>query len=295
MGKDIASLDIQIFHGLSNELPADILKSKALSVVTIHDLIFMRYPDLYRSTDRAIYRKKFESSCISADAVIAVSEQTKNDIIHYFDINPDKIHVIYQGCDPVYYKHAAEDFKKSVRLKHSLPREYMLSVGTIEERKNLLQLVKARHENNISLPLVVVGRQTPYFEKVRDYITKHDDNNIYFLRDIDLADLPVIYQEAALFVYPSSFEGFGIPVLEALNSGTPVIAGTGSCLEETGGAHSLYVNPSDPGEIASAIKQVLENPELRNKMTEEGYKHALLFREEKTTHEVMKLYQKLLQ
>ena len=293
MGRSVEQQKIQLFHGLSNELPSDIKKSRARSVVTIHDLIFLRYPDLYKKIDRAIYRRKFYRSCMDADAVIAISEQTKADIIQYFDIKPEKIHVIYQGCSPLYYEKASEEKKSNIRAKYSLPRNYMLYVGTIEERKNLLQLAKARHENNIELPLVVVGRPTPYFEKVRTYISENNVKDIYFLQNLDQTELPAIYQMAELFVYPSSFEGFGIPILEALNSGTPVITGRGGCLHETGGPDSLYVNPLEPGEIAESIMKILNNKELKDKMIAAGYEHALLFREGRTAGEMMKLYRSL--
>jgi glycosyltransferase involved in cell wall biosynthesis len=294
MGQDIRNYKIQLFHGLSNELPLDIQKSNARSVVTIHDLIFLRYPNLYNRADRAIYKSKFQRSCKLADAVVAISEQTKADIVHFFNIPPEKIHVIYQACNPLYYSLASDDIKKIVRKKYSLPEKYMLYVGTIEERKNLLQLITAKNEYKIPLPLLVIGRPTPYLEKVREYITKHNIQDILFLKSLDQEELPAIYQMAELFIYPSSFEGFGIPILEALNSGVPVITGTGSCMPETGGPHSIYINPLQTSEIADSIKLVLNNPELKRKMVEEGKKHALLFREERTAGEMMKLYQKLL-
>jgi len=295
MGSEISKHKIQIFHGLSNELPLDIKKSHAHSVVTIHDLIFLRYPHLFKYTDRTIYKSKFYRSCKDADAVVAVSQQTKEDIIHFFGIPSGKINVIYQGCSPIYYEKADASKKEKVISKYSLPENYILYVGTIEERKNLLQLVKAKTEYNISIPLVVIGRPTPYFERVREYISANSIRDVFFLKNVPQEDFPAIYQMAELFVYPSSFEGFGIPVLEALNSGVPVIAGGGSCLEETGGSHSIYVDPLKTGEIAEAITLVLNNSALKKKMTEEGYKHALLFREEKTTKEIMNLYQSLLQ
>jgi glycosyltransferase involved in cell wall biosynthesis len=198
--------------------------------------------------------------------------------------------VIYQGCSPLYYEKASEEKKNAIRAKYSLPRNYMLYVGTIEERKNLLQLVKAKHDCNIELPLVAVGRPTPYYEKVSAYIAENNVKEIYFLQGLDQIELPAIYQMAELFVYPSSFEGFGIPILEALNSGTPVITGRGGCLHETGGPDSLYVNPLEPKEIAESIMKILSNKELTNKMIAAGYEHALLFREERTAGEMMKLY-----
>jgi glycosyltransferase involved in cell wall biosynthesis len=294
LGKDIRNYKIQVFHGLSNELPLDIKKSNARSVVTIHDLIFLLYPNLYKRADRAIYNSKFQRSCKHADAIVAISEQTKTDIIQILNIPAEKIHVIYQSCSPLYYTVANEDIKNIIRIKHSLPEKYMLYVGTIEERKNLLQLIKAKNEYKIHLPLVVIGRTTPYFEKVLEYITKHHIQDIIFLKSLDQEELPAIYQMSELFVYPSSFEGFGIPILEALNSGVPVITGIGSCMPETGGPHSIYVNPFQTGEIADSIKLVLNNPQLKRKMVEEGKKHALLFREERTAGEMMKLYKKLL-
>jgi len=294
MGKDIERNKIQIFHGLSNELPLDIKRSQAKSIVTIHDLIFLRYPNLYKRADRVIYHRKFKQSCINSDAIVAISEQTRKDVIQFFDIKAEKIHVIYQGCNSIYYRDAAENEKSLVRREYSLPEKYMLYVGTIEERKNLLQLIKAKKEQNITLPLVVVGRPTPYYEKVDEYIRQHNVKDILFLKNIKQNDLPVIYQMSELFVYPSSFEGFGIPILEALNSGVPVITGKGSCLPEAGGPNSIYVDPLNPSEIADAINRVMNNPDLKKNMIEEGKKHALLFREERTATEIMKLYQRLL-
>jgi len=294
MGRSIAKQDIHIFPGLSNELPMDIKKSNARSVVTIHDLIFLRYPNLYKRADRVIYRNKFQQSCNMADAVVAISEQTKADIVNFLNISPEKIHVIYQGCSPLYYEKASQDTKNHIRTRHSLPREYMLYVGTIEERKNLLQLVKAMHEFKITIPLVVVGRQTPYYEKVKTYIEQNKLKGIYFLKNLEQEELPGIYQMAELFLYPSSFEGFGIPILEALNSGIPVIAGTGGCMEETGGRGSIYVNPMNTEEIAESINRVLRNPDLKSSMVSEGLEHAAYFREDRTAKEMMKLYKKIL-
>jgi len=294
MGKEIDRQGIRLFHGLSNELPMDIRKSGARSVVTIHDLIFMRFPKLYKPADRMIYENKFRRSCRLADSIVAISEQTKADIVDFFGIHPEKIQVIYQGCSPLYYEKMGENSKNKIRDKYFLPGNYILYLGTIEERKNLLQLLKAKYEYKIDIPLVVVGRPTSYFEKVREYISVNKIKDVFFLKNLDEHDLPGIYHMADLFVYPSSFEGFGIPILEALNSGVPVITGSGGCMQETGGAHTLYVDPTKPGEIAESINKVLNDSELRNRMVEKGYKHAKLFREVHTAHEMMKLYQKLL-
>jgi glycosyltransferase involved in cell wall biosynthesis len=261
--------------------------------VTIHDLIFLRYPHLYKRIDRAFYKNKFLASTRMADKIIAISKQTRSDLITFFHTDPDKIEVIYQGCNPAFYEKASEQKKKQVRETYNLPQNYILYVGTIEERKNLLQLIKARHENSIDIPLVVIGKSTPYAKKIMEYIVEKHIPDVYFLEQVIHSDLPPIYQLSSVFVYPSSFEGFGIPVLEALNSGIPVIAATGSCLEETGGNHSIYVNPENSKEIGNALTKVLSSNELRESMVTEGYKYAMNFRQENTLGKLMELYEKL--
>jgi glycosyltransferase involved in cell wall biosynthesis len=294
MGKDISGQKLDLFHGLSNELPRNIKESGVKSVVTIHDLIFLRYPHLYKRIDRIFYKNKFLAATRMADKIIAVSEQTRSDLISFFNTDPDKIAVIYQGCSSIFYERTSEEKKNYVREIYNLPDKYILYVGTIEERKNLLQLIMARHEFGIDIPLVVIGRATSYMNRIKKYLEEKSITDVCFLEQVSHSDLPPIYQMSSVFVYPSSFEGFGIPVLEALNSGVPVIAATGSCLEETGGSHSIYINPENSEEIASALIQVLSSEELRETMITEGYKYAMNFREEITVRKLMELYKKLI-
>ena len=154
--------------------------------------------------------------------------------------------------------------------------------------------VKAIHEKNIKQPLVVIGRETAYASEVYAYIHRHRIENIHFLKNIVTGELPAIFRMSDLFIYPSSFEGFGIPVLEALNSAVPVIAGTGSCLEETGGPSSVYVDPADTGKLGDEILRTLEDNSLRRHMIEEGLKHALNFTAEKTTQKLHSLYESII-
>lgn len=294
MVNDIRKNKIDIFHGLSNELPQNVYKRDIKTVVTIHDLIFLRFPQYYNKIDFFYCKNKLSATAKMADRVIATSVQTKSDLISFFDTDPEKIEVIYQGCDPGFYQKVSEEIKKHIRIIYKLPENYILYVGTIEERKNLLQLIRARHEHGINMPLVAIGRQTSYMDKIKKYLHKNRITDIVFTGQVVLSDLPAIYQMATVFVYPSLFEGFGIPVLEALNSGTPVIAATGSCLEETGGLYSIYVNPDNPDEIAGALNRVLTDEELRKKMINEGYRYALNFREDKSIRKIMELYQKLI-
>lgn len=294
MNYQIANDKVDIYHGLSNELPFGIKSVNVKKVVTIHDLIFKRFPDLYKPADRKIYDRKFKYSSKISDVVIAVSKQTANDIEEFYKINPDKIKVVYQGCNPLFYKLLDEKEKTLVKNKYKLPADFLLSIGTIEERKNLLGIIEAIHKNNIDIPLIVIGRKTAYFDKIKSYIVANNlENKITFIDNLANTDLPAFYQCAKAFIYPSFFEGFGIPVLESLASGTPVITSEGSCLEEAGGENSVYINPYKHESIAEGINKVLSSKDLRVTMIVEGRKHALKFTEEQVAKNIMTTYEQL--
>lgn len=284
-----------LFHGLSNELPLTLKRIKGLrKVVTIHDLIFLRYPQFYKTIDRAIYTYKFRKACENADVIVAVSECTKRDIIHFFNIPAEKITVIYQGCDSSFYTKATEELKKEARKKYQLPERYLLYVGSIETRKNLKLIVEALKKTHSNLPLIAIGKHTPYADEVQEYANKNGlTKRLKMLHGVEFRYFPSIYQEASLFIYPSLFEGFGIPLLEALYSKTPVIGATGSCLEEAGGPDSLYVSPNNDTELAEAIDKVLENPTLAKEMIEKGSIYAARFNPEQLAKEMNQLYQSI--
>jgi glycosyltransferase involved in cell wall biosynthesis len=296
MGDSIDNDRLDIYHGLSNELPHNIGKSKAKSVVTVHDLIFLRYPSLYRAVDRLVYRKKFAHACSTADAIIAISEQTKKDIVEFFGTDPGRIQVIYQSCSEGFLKHYDDSQLQQVREKYKLPPAFILCVGTVEERKNQLSLVKAIRQlgNRLFIPLVIVGKPTAYKRKIVEYIGHNGlEDKVLFYENISHEDLPLIYRMAALFVYPSLFEGFGIPVIEALYSGVPVITSTGSCFSEAGGPFSIYVDPQEPEEISNSIHKVLGDPELSERMRREGRIFVKRFDSENVTSRVYDLYKTL--
>ncbi len=285
--------EVDLYHGLSNEIPFGIHKKKIKTVVTIHDLIFLRYPQWYPPIDRRIYLRKSKYSCQAAGRIIAISEQTKQDIIDFYGTGADKIDVVYQGCDPIYYEEVSEAKRREIQIKYDLPGEYLLNVGTIEKRKNLLVLVQALHSRNIDKPLVVVGRPTPYADEVKSYIRQHRMEHIYFLENVPNEELPALYQMSILFIYPSQFEGFGIPILEALNSGVPVITSRGGCFAEAGGEYSMYAEPGNVDELGEAIVKVLNDSELQKRMIEKGYNHAQSFRENVIADNIMKVYEEV--
>jgi len=285
---------VQIFHGLSGELPTGLSKHNIRPVVTIHDLIFLRYPQFYKSIDRRVYTKKIKSACVNADLIIAISKQTKQDIIDFFGIAEGKIRLVYQGCDPQFYDRCSDEQKQAVAAKYQLPPCYILYVGTIEERKNLNTAVRALALLPVRYSLVVVGKPTAYMQEINSVINRLGlSSRVHFIHKADFRDLPAIYQQAEVFVFPSVFEGFGIPVLEALNSKIPVITSNVSSLPEAGGAHSMYINPLDSKELEQALMRLFADSDLRNTMITNGQQHALNFREEKIAAALWDVYTEL--
>ncbi len=286
---------LDIYHGLSNELPFGITETKVKTVVTIHDLIFKRFPQWYKPIDVKIYDRKFKYAAHHADTIIAVSQQTANDLVEFYGVSEEKITVIYQNCNPLFYQLLPHEHIQKVKEKFLLPDDYILYVGTIEERKNLHRLIEAINIANIDIPLVAIGRKTKYFYKqVLPRVNWSKKGQFIFIENIDNKELPAIYQGAKLFVYPSLYEGFGIPILEAQASGIPVITSKGGCFKETGGEHSLYANPLDIEEMAHIIVKALNDKELRINMIERGREYSKKFLKADTIQNLMTVYKKIL-
>ena len=282
---DLKRDGIQVFHGLSGELPIGIRKSGIKSVVTIHDLIFLRHPEFYNWIDTKIYAWKFRQTLREADHIIAISECTKRDILAYGEVDERKISVIYQSCSP----------KFSAMQSATPNNRYILSVGSIEARKNILLAVKALPYLPKEVSLVIVGRHTPYTDKVLAYAEKEGlTHRIRIMHGVSDKELPKLYAEAEAFVYPSRYEGFGIPIIEAISCGLPVVACTGSCLEEAGGPDSLYVDPDDAQGMAQAIKQVLRGAEGREARIERSQQYIKRFAGNDVAGQVVELYRRLI-
>ncbi len=289
--KEAARDNADIFHGLSHELPIGIERTKVRSIVTMHDLIFLKYPGLYPWIDRQLYRLKYLHSCRIADAIVAVSEQTKRDLIDLASVPEEKISVIYQGCDPLFYLKKSSEEIDLVRKKFHLPLQFILNVGAIEERKNQKLIIEAAARAHIDLPIVIAGVETGYADTLRNIIRHHHfEHRVTILSAISTDELACIYQAATLFVYPSLFEGFGIPIIEALASGVPVIASAGSCLEESGGPGSVYVSPSNAEELAVQMERILGDSNLQEHMKALGMKHLTRFSDKTIADSLIELY-----
>lgn len=301
--KDLQRLKIDLYHGLSHEIPVGIQKTGIKSVVTIHDLVHERYPEQYNAIDVKIYSKKFRYACANADKVIAISEQTKQDIIEFYKTPDEKITVCYQSCNPSFATAVSPEEKARIKKLYNLPAQYFLCVGSIIERKNLLNICKAMFllSDELNIPLVVIGEGGKYKQQVKEYIIQNElQEKIIFLSENPVArtsasfqsavDFPAIYQSAIAMLYPSFFEGFGIPVLEALWSKLPVITSAVSCLPEAGGDGAYYVNPASAEEIATAMKKVYADKQLAAMMIEKGWQHAQNFTQQKCAAAVMNVY-----
>lgn len=288
-------LELDIYHGLSHELPIGIERLRTKNIVTIHDLIYIRYPEYFQKIDRTIYDRKFRHACRVAHRIHAISEQTRRDIVDFYGIPEEKIQVIYQSVNPVFFERIDDDHKHSLRKKFQIPERFMLSVGTIESRKNLFSLLEGMISAKVYLPLVVVGKHTKYYHQVQKFI-EADLNRlqVIFLPRILDEELAALYQMAEVMIYPSKFEGFGLPVAEAQASGCPVVTSNTSSLPEAGGDAALYINPDDPEEIGKAIERVIEDQNLRKTMIEKGKLNAQRFTPEKYVMQLYELYKTIL-
>ena len=264
MVSDLRRDGVQLFHGLTGELPSGLHKAGIPSVVTIHDLIFLRHPEYYHRFDAWLYRRKFYATLRAADRLTAFRECTKRDILDASDCPPDRTDVIYQSCDRRFAQPVSSDRMSGVNDKYQLPQRFVLNVGTIETRKNILLAVKSMPQWPDDLHLVIVGRATPYVKQVMATARQLGvADRVHLLHGVPTDDLIAIYHLAQCFVYPSRYEGFGIPIIEAIQSGLPVVAATGSCLEEAGGPASLYVGPDDAQAMAQAIATVISERDER--------------------------------
>lgn len=296
ISEEIKKLDLDIFHGLSHELPSGIEKSGVKSIVTIHDLIFLRYPNFFPWVDRQVYLKKVKYACEYSDIIIAICEQTKEDLVNFLGVNPKKIRVVYQSCNPRYYTPMDEEKVTKVLHKYDITNKFILNVGALEPRKNTMNLVKAysKLKKAINFDLIIVGDGGDYKKELLGLITSLGlEGRVRVLSDVSSSDLPVFYQASSLFCYPSLFEGFGIPIIEALFSKTPVITSKGSCFPEAGGPNSIYIDPEDPDDIALQIEKVLTDEDLKYSMIENGRNFVEKFHRSNTTADLMKVYREL--
>ncbi|MBO4724429.1 MAG: glycosyltransferase family 4 protein [Bacteroidaceae bacterium] len=275
LAKAARNESVDIFHGLSNELPVGL---EIPSVVTIHDVAFKTFPDMYHAIDRFTYDRKWRHACRTANRIIAISESTKQDIIRFYGVEPDRIDIVYQPVNSIYYTNEKGVCPVSLE-PYVNGKPYMLYVGSINSRKNLLGIVKTIEllPKEIQIPLIVIGDGREYKQKVSDYIAEHKLQNliIFSPEKVGTEGLRYLYSNARMLVYPSFYEGFGLPVVEALLSHCPVVTSNVSSLPEAAGPDSLLADPSDIRDIADKMKVLLTDDALRESIIEKGYRYGM--------------------
>lgn len=292
MTNNLVDRGIDLYHGLSNEIPLTVNRSAVTSVVTIHDLIWRRMPADYNLIDRKLYDFKYGNSAKNADRIIAISECTKKDIINDFQVDPAKIDVIYQGIDPV-FRHIPDAEADTVLHKYDINGPYFIAVGTVQQRKNQLLAVKALRQLPAEVRLVIVGRwHGSYAGEIERYIRANNlSRRVIRLQNVPLTDLPALYSRALFAAYPSRYEGFGLPVVEAIACHTPVIAAVGSCLEEAGGPGAIYVDPDDADDFAAHANRLISNAFDADKIIRNGLRHIRRFNPRDFVISTKKTYQ----
>ena len=287
----LKKFNLDIFHGLSNELPSGIHKTDIPTVVTIHDLIFMRYPEFYKPVDRKIYFRKMKYACHVADKIIAISRQTQNDVETFFQVSPGKVEIIYQPVAAAFFE---KQNAANVFPKYHLPEKYILAVGTLESRKNQLMLLKAIQDSGIEAAVVFVGKPTSYLSELKKFIAENNmESQVFFLSGLPENELAMLYQNALFSVYISVFEGFGLPVIESMACGCPVLTSSVSCLPETAGDAAVLCNPSDVADIVNKLKSLLSDETFRKQMIQKGVERAKAFHPEIYAQKLNSLYQQI--
>ncbi len=296
LGNELKNDHLDIYHGLSHELPKLPKNRNFKAVVTIHDLIFLRYPEYFPKLDRVVYLKKFKYSCENSDLVIAICEQTKSDLINYLNVPEEKIKIHYQSASPVFYNTKTVEELNHFKSNHQLNRPYILSVGAFEERKNQKGAIKAFNQikNDFDVDLVLVGTGKSYLKEVKELILLYKiEDRVKILNHFPFHSLPLIYQAATVFFFPSFFEGFGIPIVEALYSKTPVVTSFGSCFPESAGPDSVYCDPAQIDSMAEGLRRVLSSQNLQLEMKTKGFEFVQKFSLESTTKKLDQIYKSL--
>lgn len=291
----IGKRKIDLLHAAGFTLPLNV---SCKSVITIFDMTFFTMPKMHLPSKIAYFRTMVPLALKKADKIIAISNQTKSDIIKCFKIREDKIEVIYIG--------AGREFKvigdnlaiEKIKEKYSLPKKYILFVGTIEPRKNIKGLMHAYAElkkKGCEHKLVIAGKRGWHYDDIFETVRRLKLNSDIIFTDYVLSqDLPFIYNGASIFVYPSFYEGFGMPVLEAMSCGVPVVTSNISSLPEVTGQAAILVNPTDIQEISASIDKILRDENLANNMIKNGLQRASLFSLEKMVRQTQEAYNKVL-
>src|SRR4051794_12943799 len=287
---------VTLFHEPHYTLPP---LTRCRSVVTIHDCIHLMFPQYLPNRLALGYaRTSLWMAARTASRILTVSEASKRDILHFFDVPPEKIAVIYNGIDERFHRQPPEEEFVRVRERYQLQGEFVLYAGNVKPHKNLGRLLDAFHllrqQGLDHLKLVVIGDEISKYTDLRRTVHRHNlHKHIRFLGYMPDETLAVLYRLATVFVFPSLYEGFGLPPLEAMASGTPVVTSNVSSLPEVVGDAAVLVDPHDVASIEHGIRRVLTDPALATDMRRRGLLRAREFSWERSVRRTLAVYQKV--
>jgi glycosyltransferase involved in cell wall biosynthesis len=291
----VGKMRLDLLHSLHYTRP---WRLPCRSVVTFHDMTFFLYPQLHTRSKQAFFPLTIRASARSADAIIAVSESTRADSIRLLGIPGEKIIATPLGVDPAFRPIRDLESLDVVRQRYNLPDRFILYVGLVEPRKNLSGLIRAYRsalEGGIAHRLVVVGRFGWSYQQVLDEIEALGlQERVQFTGYIPQADLPIVYNLASLFVYPTLYEGFGLPALEAMACGTPVVTSNVASLPEIIGEAGVLIPPGDQQALSQALQDVLSDPGLQTHLAIKGPQQASQFTWERTARQTLQVYRQVL-
>jgi len=264
-------------------------------VLTIHDISFIFFPQFIKKSDLFFLKTLIPRSLRMAAKIIAVSQFTKDEIERYYQIPTEKVAVIPNGVDfELFNKNIAQNKLGEIKKKYNLPEKFLLYIGTLQPRKNIPVLIEAMKSLNI--PLIIAGNRKAhnFDQKIDEAIEKFDfAGKIIFPGWIDEEDKPALYKLADCFVFPSLYEGFGIPIVEAMAAGTPVVSSSSSCLPEIGGDGALFADPKKPEEFAQKIQQILLDENLRDSLIKKGVEVTKKYTWQKNAKKTLAIYESL--
>ncbi len=296
--RHMAANKLDVFHSPHYTIP---LKCRIPTVTTFHDMTFFSHPEVHERSKVVFFQRMIKLAADRASAIIAVSESTKNDAVKFLGLQEDRIDVVYEGVDVDFYRPLDEtDGLEPVRAKYGLEKDFILFVGTLEPRKNITGVIEAfsrvvggvKKEYN----LVVAGTKGWNYQSVFELVQRLNiEREVVFTGYVPEEELPLLLNAASVFVYPSFYEGFGIPPLEAMACGTPVVTSNISSLPEVVGDAGILVDPNDPDAIADAIQRILSDDGLRRELAAKGVARAKLFSWQKAAGETLAIYRRVVE
>lgn len=267
------------------------------SVVTIHDLTIKFFPGKKVTSPlaRLGYHLTLRSIVKRSKKIISVSEHTKQDLLHLYNLDSEKIRVIHLGVNPRFHVISDEHLRSEFRKTNGLELPYLLYTGNWRDHKNLVNLIGAfailKRKFHLPHILVITGKDDPWYPEVKREVTKeHLEGQVRFTGIIPFEDLPLLYNCADLYVFPSLYEGFGLPALESFACGIPVCAAKTSSLPEVCGDAAVYFNPRDPKDIAEIVASVLSDESKKEELRQKGFERIQLFSWEKTARMTLEVY-----